>query len=126
MTPRGHRIREMADELCRGKRYEAADAHVQAGDDVERILGIKVPPDRFADFLSGWDAAMATRCEDLNEENRELHGIIVDLCTRMAIERCPVCKGEMSVMPNCDPCPNPNCEQGWVDKPTQVFEEKTA
>jgi hypothetical protein len=115
MTPRGHRIAEMADDLCRGKRYEAADAHVKAGNDMERILGMQPKPDPFHDFLSGWDAAMETTFDDLNNENQELHGIITNLCARMAIERCPVCKGEM-LTPENEPCTH--CEQGFVDRPT--------
>lgn len=108
----GHKIRESADSLCRGKRYEAADAHVKAGEDVERILGITVPPDRWNDFLSGWDAAMEVSCKELADENVDLHGIIIQLCERLHVKRCEQCNGSGFECSRCD--------RGFVETETEV------
>lgn len=113
MNDRAERIRDLADSHCRGKRYEAADAHVKAGWDIERILKIPNKPDPYHDFLAGWDAAMEVTCEELAEENRELHGIVTNLCARMCVEKCKACNGT-GADKNYDSCPH--CDDGWIDK----------
>ena len=113
---RRNRIREMSDELCRGKRYEAADRHVEAAEVAARVTGIEIKPDRYHDFLSGWDAAMELDgCGELQDENTTLHGIILSLCARMCVKRCEVCDGEGVLFPQVETCPH--CDRGWVDLP---------
>ncbi len=121
MERRRDKINEMADELCRGKRYAAADAHMSAGIVVEEITGRAAPDRNYYSFLCGWDAAMEIDREELNEELQKLHGIIHDLCTRMAIERCPKCNGESVVWDSgdCELCKHPGCQQGWIDRPAK-------
>jgi hypothetical protein len=113
MNERGHRIAAMADSLCRGKRYEAADRHVESIATVEQITGEKYAPSAFHSFLDGWDAAMELRHDELQDENVTLHGIILDLCHRLCVERCKACKGQ-GVDSELDPCPH--CDNGWIDK----------
>lgn len=114
MNERGERIRDMADQLCRGKRYEAADRHVEAMRVTNEITGGNYHGNPRHDFLDGWDAAMATRSEELLDENRDLHGIVMALCQRLCVERCKVCRGQ-GVDDNLDDCPH--CDNGWIDKP---------
>lgn len=114
MTPRGERIAELANALCAGKRYNAANNHVQSAIDVERITGIKHIPSEYFSFLSGWDAALQITHAELLEENHELHGMVMALCQRLCIERCKACRGT-GCDDNIDPCPH--CDDGWIDKP---------
>jgi hypothetical protein len=122
MTPRGERIRDMADSFCRGKRHEAADRHVQSMMSFEQFFPDIAAPllkrSRFDqardDFLAGWDAAMNVRSDELLDENQTLHGIVLELCQRLCVERCKVCKG-LGVDDEVNPCPH--CDNGWIDKP---------
>ena len=108
-------IRESADSHCRGLRYEAADRHVEAKEIAEQITGHKSEPSAYHSFLAGFDAALElTGSGELLEENQRLHGIIIDLCTRAAIEKCPHCNGEY-VNDEIETCPH--CQLGWIDKP---------
>lgn len=120
MSDRRDRINAMCDSLCRGKRYEAADSHVEAMRSFgEHFPDIGLPiRDRFSqarwDFLAGWDEAMQLRHDELFDENLELHGIVMELCQRLCVERCKVCKGS-GVNGELAPCPH--CDNGWIDKP---------
>ncbi len=120
---RGYRILGQVDDICRGKRYEAADAHRKMYEEqsAHKLLGLEPSkPDPWHDFLAGWDEAMALNDSELAAENQHLHSVIYDLVTLMNIERCPVCKGEGS-MPNCEPCTNiPKCQNGWIDREPTV------
>lgn len=121
------RINASADLLCRGKRHEAADRHIEAMRIAERIAG-PIVRDRYSlaytSFLDGWDHAMALRHDELAEENHALHGMLMDLCTRMHVRRCGQCKGEGVVSGTLDTCPH--CENGWVDQtPSSLPKETT-
>lgn len=113
MTPLGERIRDMASDLCESKRCDAANEHVRGIGVIQEIMGQPFLPSPYFSFLSGWDAAMETKCEELNAENIKLHGIIIDLCQKMAVEQCPHCKGL-----GCDDDVNPcqYCDNGWIEK----------
>jgi hypothetical protein len=113
MEQRRERINELADSVCRGARFEAADKHVASIRAVERITGVPMTTSPWQDFLAGWDAAMESECEHLAEENKDLHGMVIDLCQRLAIRRCDKCRG-LGVDNRLEPC---GCDGGWVDAP---------
>jgi hypothetical protein len=81
-------IRKNREELLRRLpadcRTDAANSHVQSHLDVKRIIPelFTGKPDiesaMYHSFLSGWDAAMNIRSEELLEEHTTLHGIISD------------------------------------------------
>ena len=72
MTPLGERIGDLANSLCQGKRCKAANDHVSGIGVVAEITGQPFMPSPYFSFLAGWDAAMATRSEDI-----EASGIMV-------------------------------------------------
>lgn len=125
MKERGYRIGALADTICRGKRHEAADNHIESD---RTYPGPR--PRRKQDrhdimrwsFLAGWDAAMNVSREELLEENTTLHGMVIDLCQRLAVKRCPKCNG-LGVAGNFDPC---GCDNGWVDAPAGEPEQIVA
>jgi hypothetical protein len=114
---RAERINETADALCRGKRHEAADRHVESMVIAEAIIGHgpRNYSDCRASFLAGWDAAMKLRHDELAEENHALHGIILDLCTRMHVRRCDHCHGESVQIVDGDVRVCEHCDQGFID-----------
>jgi hypothetical protein len=116
MTPLGERIRDMASDLCESKRTDAANEHVREIGVVEAVTGKPFTPSPYFSFLDGWDAAMRLKAEELNDENIKLHGLLIDLCTKMAVERCPHCKGTQAD-DELNPCPH--CEHGWIEKPKE-------
>lgn len=117
MFDRRERINELANSFCRGKRYEAADRHVEARAVAESVTGNHIPESAYESFLAGWDAASEHNCDaELVEENHALHGIVLQLCARMCLERCPHCNGEGVIVKQGDFDTCGYCDRGYIDK----------
>lgn len=113
---RRERIANLANTLCLGARHEAAERHVSA---IEAVSSIDPKARRnlsspFHSFLSGWDAAMALRADELRDENQSLHGMVIDLCAFLSLKRCEHCNG-LGCVGDLEECPH--CDRGFVDAP---------
>lgn len=116
MTERRDRINRLCDALCRGKRYEAADRHVEAS----RTFLDRPTQVRY-DYLAGWDAAMELKSAEILDENITLHQMIFALCVRLAVKRCEKCKGvgfDLATVEKCE-----YCDDGWADTPQGEAEQ---
>lgn len=120
MNDERDRLNRLTDEAAggRGLRLSGADGYVDAARIAEGITGIRT--DRYRDlfhaYLSGWDSAMATRTEEIFEENQQLHDMVLELCMRMCTRMCPKCRGRRLQDSNNEPCET--ClGEGWVDSP---------
>lgn len=126
MKERGHRIASLANAAVgRGVRFTAADRHADAWHMAREITGAVAEPsqDVYNSFLAGWDDAMATRFEELMTENSELHGMVLDLCARLATRRCDHCQGHGVDLDSPDFAECPHCDSGWVDVPAGEAEK---
>ena len=117
MIDRRQRLNNLCNSLCRGRRLQAADGHVKSHLAVDKITGRRRTDTRqaYLSFLDGWDAAMKVRSEELLDENQVLHGIVMELCTRLMLKRCGHCKGEGIDLGDAELRPCPHCDRGWVD-----------
>lgn len=108
---RKERLNNLCDSLVRSRMYDEANAY---RDRVESFpLEKRNSKHAYKDFLAGWEAAMRVECEELLDENRELHGIVMDLCARLMVRRCDDCNGYgvLSDMTECVRCDG----DGYID-----------
>lgn len=103
-----NRLNAMTDKLCRSRMYDEANKHKRAVEEFAKFPFIDHqsphdPSHAYHDFLDGWRAAMTVTFAELLDENQELHGIVMDLCSRLMIRRCDTCRGNR-VDDNLDDC----------------------
>lgn len=112
------RLNNLTDSLCPSGMHDAANAYkfsVETMTDIGRKIPSRDAHHAYHDFIAGWEAAMNFGHEELMEENRELHGIVMDLCAKLMVKRCDRCKG-IGVDENVNPCSDCNGD-GYINLP---------
>lgn len=118
MTIREERLQRLQNALPASLKTDKANAHAASYEDMKR-MGIEAKPSPYQDYLAGWNAAMELRLPAFQEENDNLHRIILALVSRQQIKKCDGCDedGFTDRLEKCELCGG----DGWIDtsEPTE-------